>query len=61
MRRIVFDEVGHVVEVDDFPRRDVKRAGDQRDQNSDGERPAEGDRAAVVLPIRADAEEDKDE
>ncbi len=52
-------EVGHEVEVEDLPHRDVADGGDEGDQDAAGEGAAEGDLASEgVVAIAADAEID---
>src|SRR5262249_3468809 len=57
---VLVPEVGHELEVDDLPGKDVADTRDQRDRNPDREGLAEGDMAATdVVAIRPGAEEDQ--
>ena len=59
---VAVHEVGHEVEVEDFPCRDVTDAGDEGDQDPAGECTAEGDLAGQsVVAVAADAEVDEQE
>jgi hypothetical protein len=59
---VAVHEVGHEVEVDDFPGGDVADGGDERDEDAAGEGAAEGDLAGEgVVAVAADAEVDEQE
>src|SRR5207302_1159048 len=59
---VAIHEVGHEVEVEDLPHRDVADAGNEGDQDAAGEGEAEGDLAGEdVIAVAADAEVNEQE
>src|SRR6185369_9494627 len=59
---VAVHEMGHEVEVEDLPHRDVADGGDKGDQDAAGEGASEGDLAGeVIVPVAANAKVNQQE